>query len=69
VLRSFVLAALAWRRSGSRQRAYKALRQPFGGTPLLALEILVVADLVRTVAGASSLNNVLVLRLIVLIRT
>ena len=39
VLWSFVLAVLAWRRSGSGQRAYKALRQAFGGTLLLALEI------------------------------
>ena len=69
VLWSFVLAVLAWRRSGSGQRAYKALRQAFGGTLLLALEILVAADLVRTVAVAPTLNNVLVLGLIVLIRT
>jgi len=45
------------------------LRQAFGGTLLLALEILVAADLVRTVAVAPTLNNVLVLGLIVLIRT
>jgi uncharacterized membrane protein len=48
VLWSFALAVLAWRRSRSGQRAYKALRQAFGGTLLLALEILVAADLVRT---------------------
>ena len=35
---------------GSGQKAYKALRQAFGGTLLLALEILVAADLIRTVA-------------------
>ena len=38
-------------------------------TLLLGLEILVAADLVRTVAVAPTLDNVLVLRLIVLIRT
>ncbi len=69
VLWSFVLAVLAWRRSGSGQRAYTALRQAFGGALLLALEILVAADLVRTVAVAPTLDNVLVLGLIVLIRT
>jgi uncharacterized membrane protein len=69
VLWSFVLAVLAWRRSRSGQRAYTALRQAFGGTLLLALEILVAADLVRTVAVAPTLGNVLVLGLIVLIRT
>jgi uncharacterized membrane protein len=47
VLWSFVLAVLAWRRSASGQRAYKALRQAFGGTLMLALEILVAADLIR----------------------
>jgi uncharacterized membrane protein len=69
VLWSFVLAVLACRRSRSGQRAYTVLRQAFGGTLLLALEILVAADLVRTVAVAPTLNNVLVLGLIVLIRT
>ena len=66
---SFVLAVLAWRQSGSGKQAYKVLRQAFGGTILLALEILVAADLIRTVAVSPTLDNVLVLGLIVLIRT
>src|SRR5580692_2081481 len=69
VVWSLVLAVLAWRRSRSAGRAYAALRQAFGGTLLLGLEILVAADLVRTVAVAPTLTNVLVLGLIVLIRT
>jgi len=69
VLWSFVLAVLAWRRASSAQQAYKALRQAFGGTLLLALEILVAADLIRTIAVSPTLDNVLVLGLIVLIRT
>jgi uncharacterized membrane protein len=69
VLWSFVLALLAWRRSSSAGRAYAALRQAFGGTLLLSLEILVAADLIRTVAVAPTVDNVLVLGLIVLIRT
>jgi uncharacterized membrane protein len=69
VLWSFVLAVLAWRRTSSGQRAYKTLRQAFGGTLLLALEILVAADLIRTIAVSPTLDNVLVLGLIVLIRT
>ena len=69
VLWSFVLAVLAWRRSGSGKQAYTVLRQAFGGTLLLALEILVAADLIRTVAVSPTLDNVLVLGLIVLIRT
>jgi uncharacterized membrane protein len=66
---SVVLAVLAWRRSRSPQRVYTALRRAFGATLLLGLEILVAADLIRTVAVAPTLDNVLVLGLIVLIRT
>jgi uncharacterized membrane protein len=50
VLSSFVLAGLAWRSPGSSKQAFAVLRQAFGGTLLLALEILVAADLIRTVA-------------------
>jgi uncharacterized membrane protein len=69
LLWSLVLAVQAWRRSGSLQRAYTMLRQVFGATLLLGLEILVAADLIRTVAVAPTLDNVLVLGMIVLIRT
>jgi len=69
VILSFVLAAVAWRRSGRPAKAYLVLRQAFGGTLLLGLEVLVAADLVRTVAVAPTLDNVLVLGLIVVIRT
>ncbi len=69
VLWALVLAGLAWRRSGAALRAYTAMRQAFGGTLLLSLEVLVAADLIRTVAVAPTLDNVLVLGLIVLIRT
>lgn len=69
VVWSLVLAVIAWRRSGKAGRAYNAVRQAFGGALLLALEVLVAADLIRTVAVAPSLTNVLVLAVIVLIRT
>ena len=69
VLLSAVLAALALRRPGPAKQAYRVLRQAFGGTLLLALEILVAADLIRTVAVSPTLDNVLALGLIVLIRT
>ncbi len=45
------------------------MRESFGGVILLGLEILVAADLVRTVAVAPTLTNVVILGLIVLIRT
>jgi uncharacterized membrane protein len=66
---SFVLAAMAARRFGWSARTYLVLRQSFGGTLLLGVEVLVAADLVRTVAVAPTLDNVLVLGLIVVIRT
>lgn len=68
VLWSVALALVVWRRERSGRAAYKALRQAFGGTLLLALEVLVAADLIRTVAVAPTLENVLVLGLIVVIR-
>lgn len=45
------------------------VKECFGGALLLALEVLVAADLIRTVAVAPTLDNVAVLALIVLIRT
>jgi uncharacterized membrane protein len=49
--------------------AYRALRESFGGVILLGLEVLVAADLVRTVAVETTLESVAVLGAIVLIRT
>ena len=69
VIWSFVLGAVAGRRSGRSAKAYLVLRQAFGGTLLLGLEVLVAADLVHTVVVAPTLDNVLVLGLIVVIRT
>jgi uncharacterized membrane protein len=65
---SVVVAVRLWRRDGGR-RGYRALRESFGSVLLLALEFLVAADLVRTVAVSPTLGNVLVLGLIVVIRT
>src|SRR3954454_21305824 len=69
VIWSFALAAVTGRRSGWSATTYLVLRQAFGGTLLLGLEVLVAADLVRTVAVSPTLENVLVLGLIVVIRT
>jgi uncharacterized membrane protein len=69
VLWSFVLSALTWRRCGQPARAYAALRRSLGGTLLLGIEILVAADLIRTIAVAPTIDNLLGLGLIVLIRT
>ncbi len=69
VVWSFVLVAVTARRSGWSVKTYLVLRQAFGGTLLLGLEVLVAADLLRTVAVAPTLDNVYVLGLIVVIRT
>ena len=69
VIWSFVLAAMAARRSGWSAKTYLVLRQAFGGTLMLGLEVLVAADLLHTVAVAPTLDNVYVLGLIVVIRT
>lgn len=52
-----------------RAGSYRTFRQLFGRTVLLGLEILIAADIVRTVAVTPTLEEVLVLGLIVLIRT
>lgn len=66
---SFAIGGLTWRRSGDAKQAYALLRRTLGGSLLLGLEVLVAADLVRTIAVAPTLDNVLILGLIVLIRT
>ena len=66
---AMVLALRAWSVTKSGDQAYRIMRQAFGGVILLGLEILVAGDLIRTVAVAPTLDNVLVLGLIVLIRT
>src|SRR3954451_7724673 len=63
------MAVRVLRRSGDGRQAYRVLRQSFGGVILLGLEILVAADLVRTVAVEPTLANVVILGVIVLIRT
>src|ERR1035437_9790039 len=57
VIWSFVLAAVVARRSGWSAKAYLVLRQAFGGTLLLGVEVLVAADLGRTVAVAPTLGG------------
>ena len=48
---------------------YRQFRQQLGRSILLGLELLVAADIIRTVAVTPTLENVLVLALIVAIRT
>lgn len=71
VVGTVVSVALVLRdaRGSRRAEAYRQLRHYLGRAILLGLELLVAADIIRTVAGAPTLRQVLVLGLIVLIRT
>ena len=66
---SVVLAIRSMRSSGEGRKAYTVMRESFGGAILLGLEVLVAADLLRTIAVAPTMENVLALGVIVLIRT
>jgi uncharacterized membrane protein len=62
------LALVTWKRTGGA-RAFKTLRNSIGGAILLGLELLVAADIVKTVTSKPSLTDAAILGLIVLIRT
>lgn len=67
-----IVASIAFARSwlrGGIADAYVGYRHNLGRAILLGLELLVAADIIRTVAVAPTLENVLLLGLIVLIRT
>ncbi len=57
------------RHSATRAELYRRLRVGLGNTLLLGLEVLVAADVVRTIALEPTLENALILGLLVLIRT
>ncbi|WP_006243166.1 DUF1622 domain-containing protein [Mycolicibacterium tusciae] len=66
---AFALSIVAWKRTKSGGRAFKTLRESLGGAILLGLELLVAADIVKTVTSTPSLTDAAVLGMIVLIRT
>ena len=57
-----------WVRSRDGSVAFRTLREAIGGVILLGLELLVAADLVKTVTSAPSLTDAAVLAVIVFIR-
>ncbi len=66
------IIAVVWRvllRPASPLGRYRQFRQDLGRGILLGLEFLVAADIIRTVAVTPTLESVLVLGLIVIIRT
>ena len=66
---AFVIAGRAWSRTRDGSSAFRTLRETMGAVILLGLEILVAADLVKTVTSSPSLTDAAVLGMIVLIRT
>lgn len=56
-------------KQGHGSRSYKLLRQELGKAILLGLEILVAADIIATVVTKPTLEEVISLGIIVLIRT
>jgi uncharacterized membrane protein len=65
----FATVRLALRRMHGAGSYYSLYRQDVGRAILLGLEFLIAGDLIRTVVVAPTMQNVLVLGLIVLIRT
>ncbi|KFA87178.1 DUF1622 domain-containing protein [Archangium violaceum] len=65
---SIVLVLAHYRRGGGEQ-AFRSFREKVGRAILLGLELLVAADIIRTVSEEPTLRGVIVLGLIVLIRT
>ncbi|MFI7164200.1 DUF1622 domain-containing protein [Rhodococcus sp. 5A-K4] len=66
---AFVIAGRAWSRTRDGSSSFRTLRETMGAVILLGLEILVAADLVKTVTSSPSLTDAAVLGMIVLIRT
>lgn len=66
---ALVLSIRALGRREGGTRAFSVLRTTLGGAILLGLEVLVAADLVRTITSKPSLEDALILGIIVLIRT
>ena len=58
-----------FRRQEGPANSYRIYRQDLGRAILLGLEFLVAGDIIRTVVVAPTLDNVVILGLIVLIRT
>jgi len=65
---AFVRALLQLRRPDERRGTYQRLRRTLGRAILLGLEVLIVADIIRTILVEPTVQSVLVLGAIVLIR-
>jgi uncharacterized membrane protein len=57
------------KRSAYRNKSYRLYRQDLGRAILLGLEFLIAGDIIRTVVVAPTMENIVILGLIVLVRT
>jgi uncharacterized membrane protein len=64
-----VLGARSFGRGEGGSTAFSILRTTLGAAILLGLEVLVAADLIRTITSKPSMEDALILGIIVLIRT
>ena len=64
-----IIRAVQLATRGKSKGAYDMLRRVFGKSILLGLEVLVAADLIRTIAVEPTLDNLYVLGLLVVIRS
>ncbi len=71
IVGGLIIAAARYAAAPKREGVsrYQRLRQEFGRAILLGLEVLVAADIVRTVAFTPTMDSVIVLAMIVAIRT
>ncbi len=65
----YVLGRYIFLKLASKSGTYAELRHQLGKVILLGLEILVAADIIATVSTEPTMNSVLVLAVIVLVRT
>lgn len=66
---SVVLGIRTLTRGEGGSAAFATVRRTLGGAILLGLEVLVAADLIRTITSKPSMEDALILGIIVLIRT
>lgn len=66
---AIVLGARALARGAGGGAAFQTVRTSLGGAILLGLEVLVAADLIRTITSKPSMEDAVILGIIVLIRT
>lgn len=69
ILRAFRLARKAQGKSGDRDAAFSCFRHEFAQSTLVAMDLLIAGDIVRTVIVSHSLEGISILALLVTIRT